>query len=61
MEINLNDVAGLVFWGPVAVIAWGAALAAGRWLASVDVRDAAPARTPDRRSASLDRFPRTAG
>lgn len=51
METILNDVAGLVYWGPVAAIVWGAALAAGRWLASVEVRDPAPRSGPDPRTA----------
>ena len=42
MEFNLTDLAGLLIWGPIAVIAWGAALAVGRWLASVEVLDATP-------------------
>jgi hypothetical protein len=42
MAIDLTDLAGLLVWGAIAVIAWCAALAVGRWLASVEVPDSAP-------------------
>ena len=38
MEIILNHIADLFFWGSVAVVAWGAALGIGHSLASIDVR-----------------------
>jgi hypothetical protein len=44
MATILNHVADLFFWGSIAVISWGAALAVGHWLASVEVRDPPPAR-----------------
>lgn len=54
MAIDLTNLAGLLVWGPIAVIAWGAALAAGRWLASVEVPDS----TPGRRAAPGSGTPR---
>ena len=38
MEIILNHIADLFFWGSVAAIAWGAALAIGHSLALIDAR-----------------------
>jgi hypothetical protein len=55
MVIDLTDLAGLLVWGPIAVIAWGAALAVGRWLASVEVPEA----TPKPRAAPGSGAPRT--
>ncbi len=57
METILNQIGDLFFWGSVAVIAWGAALSLGHWLASIDVR--APASRGDGASA-LPRAPRPA-
>ena len=47
METILNHVADLFFWGSVAAVAWGAALATGHALASIEVRGPASARRPD--------------
>jgi hypothetical protein len=38
METILNHISDLFFWGSVAAVAWGAALAIGHSLASIDVR-----------------------
>ena len=37
METILNHISDLFFWGSVAAVAWGAALAIGHSLASIDV------------------------
>jgi len=47
METILNHVADLFFWGSVAAVAWGAALAIGHSLASIDVRGSASATRSD--------------
>jgi hypothetical protein len=47
METLLNHIADLFFWGSVAVVAWGAALAIGHSLASIDVRGPASAPQSD--------------
>lgn len=59
MEAILNHVADLLFWGSVAVIAWGAALAVGHWLAPFDVRGPASAPRSDHKR-TRDRARRTA-
>jgi hypothetical protein len=48
METILNHVADLFFWGSVAAVAWGAALAIGHSLASIDVRGPASAPRSDK-------------
>jgi hypothetical protein len=58
METILNQVADLLFWGSVALIAWGAALALGHWLASIDVRAPSARGDRTRRTDALPRAPR---
>lgn len=41
MESILNPIANLFFWGSIATLAWGAALALGHALASRDARGSA--------------------
>jgi hypothetical protein len=57
METILNHVGDLFFWGSVALISWGAALALGHLLASIDAR--APTARGDRTPA-LPRAPHPA-
>jgi len=49
METILNHISDLFFWGSVAAIAWGAALAIGHSLASIDVRGPASAPRKDKK------------
>ncbi len=49
METILNQIADLFFWGSVAAISWGVALAIGHSLASIDVRGAASAPRSDKK------------
>ena len=49
METILNHIADLFFWGSVAAISWGAALAIGHSLASIDVRGPASAPRPEKK------------
>ena len=59
METILNHVADLFFWGSIAAVAWGAALAIGHSLASIDVRGAASAPRSDE-NLPLGHAPRAA-
>jgi hypothetical protein len=59
METILNHVADLFFWGSVGAVAWGAALAIGHVLASIEVRGPLSARRPDE-TLTLGRAPRAA-
>jgi hypothetical protein len=59
METILNHIADLFFWGSVAVVSWGAALAIGHALASIDVRDPASAPRSDKK-LTRGRAPRAA-
>lgn len=59
METILNQVADLFFWGSVATVAWGAALAIGHSLASIDVRGPALA-TRSQKKLALGHAPRAA-
>ncbi len=57
METILNLVGDLFLWGSVVLISWGAALALGHLIASIDVR--APTARGDRAPA-LPRAPHPA-
>jgi len=59
METILNHVADLFFWGSVAAISWGAALAIGHSLASIDGRGPASAPLSDEK-LTLGHAPRAA-